>query len=365
MDTSLSDEEQTLRGPPELTREEKRNLQHRARDMGLWGIDTPKEFGGADLNQTMLAISTMELGRTFVYFRFLGIGIDSVNLMQLNEEQRARFIERALDGDLVVSFAVTEPHSGSDASQMTTSAVQDGDEWVITGEKTWISFADQADVAFVYARTPEDGPESITSFIVERERGWTSSPIPVMGTESPGSIFLDHVRVPDENRISPVGEGFKLAMKNIHRARAFAGTARNIGASERLLELAIEYARSRVTFGKPLAERQAIQWMIADSDAEIRAAKLLVLHAASQADRKGDYRHNAEVAKLFVANTVNRVVDRVMQIHGAMGLSKEFQIQRWYRNLRVERIYEGSDEMCRNAIQRNLFRGFAIPGELG
>jgi acyl-CoA dehydrogenase len=345
-------------GHPELNRPEERELQAKAQSSGLWGIDLPAEYGGADLSHVAIAITNMELGRSFLDFQFGGHISPSFLLM--NEDQKQRYLPPLLDGSRTHCFALSEPGVGSDAHGLKTTARRSGPDWVINGEKHWISRGNHADLALVFAKTPDEGtdPEAVTLFLVEREWGWTSSPIPVMGTMECASLSFVDVPCPDANRIGPVGGGLALAMRQLHRARAVFLPARDAGACERMLSMAIAHAKQRTTFGKPLSERENIQWMIADAEVDIRAAKLLTFAAACEADRGADYRHAACVAKLYGAQMANRVVDTVLQIHGASGYSEELPISRWYRNMRVHRIYEGSDEMNRMAIQRNLLRGY-------
>lgn len=351
-------------GPPELTRAELSELQERAKKSGLWAVDMPAAYDGAELSTTMVALMNMELGRTFVNFRFGG-SATLPDLLILDEEQQQRFVWPVVRGESKCAFALTEPQSGSDARNMRTTAVRQGDDWIINGEKTWISYGHEADVALVFARTSQEGdPDGVTLFIVERSRGWTSRPIPVLGTMTCASLSFVDVVVPDENRVGEVNNGFGMAMRNMHRVRASVQTALNIGAAERLLELSIAYAKERITFGLPLADRQSIQHMLAESDVELRGAKILVLLAAAKLDRGRDARHDAAVAKISAARTANRIVDRAMQIHGAMGFSRELPIQRWYRNLRIERIWEGSDEMMLDSIKRELLSGSVKPGRL-
>ena len=184
-----------------------------------------------------------------------------------------------------------------------------------------------------------------------------------MGEWGPASLSFQDVRVPSANILGEMGQGFTLGMQWIGQGR-WVIAARAVGAAERLLQMAIDYANSRVTFGQPIGERQAIQWMIADSAVEIEATKWLALRAAWMAEQGQDTRHLASMAKLFGAGMGNRVVDRVMQIHGGMGYTRELPIERWYREMRVWRIYEGTDEIQHFIIARNLLKGHVKVGEL-
>jgi acyl-CoA dehydrogenase len=280
--------------------------------------------------------------------------------------QRERYLLPTIAGERRSCFALTEPGAGSDARNIRTRAVRSGDHWVINGEKTFISRGHEADFAIVFAVTdPEEGADGgVTCFLVDRDMGWRSEPIPTMGGWSPASIVLDDVRVPDENVLGEAGNGFTLALRWIGQGR-FMIPARAVGSAERMLQMAIDYARIRHSMGRPIADYQAIQWMIADSQVEIESAKWLSLYAAWRVQEGRDARHAAAIAKLNGAVMANQVVDRVLQIHGGMGYTKELPIERWYRELRILRIYEGTDEIQRRTIARNLLKGHARLGGLG
>lgn len=346
-----------------LTPDERHLLQERARRSGLWGVDTPERFGGAALSNVVVAMVYTEYGRSFVDFKFGGWSPEILYLA--SEEQQHRYLLPQLEGTRHYCYALTEPGTGSDARNIRTTAVRVGDAWVINGEKTFITYGNEADFAIVFARTPDEDvvKGSVTAFFVDRDAGWKSSRLAMMGAHDAASLVFDNVWVPDANRFGDVGGGFGLALRFIHRNR-YQLPARWAGAGERLLEMAVAYAQDRETFGRPLASRENIQFMIADAEAELRATKLLAYHAADLQDRGLDYRHAANCAKLFGAQSINRLVDSVMQIFGGMGYSRELPVERWYRDLRVARIYEGSDEMARMAIARDLFRGYLAPGEI-
>jgi acyl-CoA dehydrogenase len=191
--------------------------------------------------------------------------------------------------------------------------------------------------------------------------GWTSHFIQTMGEVGPASLAFDDVRVPARNVLGEVGQGFELAMAWIGRGR-YLIPARALGAAERLLGMALDYANTRETFGRPIGENHAIQWMIADSEVELEAARWLVLRAAWTVDQGRDARHTSSMAKLYGANMANHVVDRVLQIHGGMGYTRELPIERWYREARLWRIFEGTDEMQRLIISRDLLRGYTKIG---
>ncbi|TDD11792.1 acyl-CoA dehydrogenase family protein [Nonomuraea diastatica] len=383
MDFSLATEERQIRDTvrsfvekevmplePEVLRNERedrpaldadvlRDLRAKARKSGFWGINTPEEYGGAALGPIMSAIIAMELGRTFVPFSFGG-SADNI-LYAGTEEQKRRYLLPTIEGERRSCFAITEPGAGSDARNIRTRAVRDGAEWIVNGEKTFITGGNEADFVMVFAVAE---PYGVTCFLVDRDMGWRSEPIPTMGQWGPASLVFEDVRVPEENILGEPGRGFELAMEWIGQGR-YMIPARAIGSAERMLKMAVDYATIRKSMGRAIAEYQAIQWMIADSQVEIEAAKWLTLYAAWRVREGLDARHASSIAKLNGAVMANQVVDRVLQIHGGMGYTKELPIERWYRELRLLRIFEGTDEIQRRTIARNLIKGHARLGLIG
>ena len=341
-----------------ITPDELKALQDKARRAGFFGIQTPESHGGMGLGALAAALIEIELGRSFVPFRFAGEA-DNI-LFSANNEQQERYLVPTIEGTRKSCFAITEPGAGSDARAIRTSARREGDEWVISGEKTFITGGNDADFVMVFAVTDkEKGADGgVTCFLVDRDRGWRSAPIDTMGEWGPASLVFEDVRVPHSAILGEEGRGFELAMRWIGKGR-YMLPARALGACERLVEMGMEHAHNRVTFGQPIAERQAIQWMIADSAVEIEALRWLVLVAAWQVDRGIDSRQAQSMAKLYGGVRANEIVDRVLQIHGGMGYTKELPVERWYRELRLLRIYEGTDEIQRRTIARNLLRGHA------
>ncbi|SNY06307.1 acyl-CoA dehydrogenase family protein [Paractinoplanes atraurantiacus] len=386
MDFSLTDEERAIRDTarqfitrevmpleqeallrerrhqPGLELSELRELQQKAKKFGFWGLSTPEEYGGMNLPAVLQSLIWTEVGRTYIQFKFGGEA-DNI-LYYANEDQKREFLIPTIEGERISCFAITEPGAGSDAANIKLSATKDGDDWVLNGEKTFITNGNDADFVIVVAVTDrEKGVRGggTTAFLVDREMGWRSEFIQTMGEGGPAALVFDNVRVPARNILGEIGQGFELGMKWIGKGR-YLIPSNALGIAERALGMAIEYANTRETFGRKIGENQAIQWMIADSEVEIEAARWLILRAAWTVDQGWDPRHASSMAKLYGAKMVNEVVDRVMQIHGGMGYTRELPIERWYRQVRLMRIYEGTDEMQRLIISRDLLRGYTKIG---
>jgi acyl-CoA dehydrogenase len=343
--------------------EKTRELQLKAKEFGLWGINTPEEYGGINLGVVMSAMIGLELGRCFVPFQFGG-GADNI-LYSANQQQKETYLLPTISGERKSCFAITEPTAGSDATNIRMSATKDASgDWILNGEKIFITGGNEADFSIVFAvNDKEKGHRGgITAFLVDRAMGWTSQYVPTMGSWGPARLLFDNVRVPAENVLGEIGWGFRLAMAWIGAGRVLI-PARAIGQAERLLEIGLDYARQRQAFGHPIADYQAIQWMLADSAVEINAAKWIVMQAAWKQDEGIDNRHEASMAKLYGAQMVGRVADRVLQIHGGMGYTKELPIERLYREVRLYRIYEGTDEIQKRSIAKNLISGSVRIGE--
>lgn len=345
-----------LAGERELPRAELRALREKARRSGLWGVATPPEYGGAGLDPVTQALVNIELGHTFVPFTFGGAA-DNI-LYAATGDQVETYLKPTIAGTRLSCFALTEADAGSDLNALRTTARRDGPDWLITGEKTFISNGDDADYALVFAVTGDRTATTsgVTCFLVDRSAGWTSTPIPMMSSWRAASLYFDDVRVGAGHVLGEVGRGFELAMRWIGRGRLLA-PCKGIGAAQRLLAMAVEHANLRTTWGQPLADRQAIQWMIADSAVELESARLLTLRAAWLTTTPADARYASSMAKLSGTTMANAVVDRVLQIHGGLGYTKDLPIERWYRELRVLRIFEGTDEIQRRTIARGVLGG--------
>ncbi len=338
------------------------DVQHRldvtARQLGLASLSVPPELGGAGLGFLGLVVVKEELGRTIV--PWIIPGEPSVSLYACTEEQRERYLQPIIRGEKVMAFAQTEPEAGSDPAGMKTVAVRDGDEWVINGQKRFITAAHRADFLQVVAVTDKEKRQhgGITCFLVDtdtpgfevvrRDR--------IMGREAPCELRFDDCRVPANSVLGEVGGGFALAQKWLAAHDRLDQGPYAVGRAERALELATEYAKNRVTFGEPLANRQAIQTMLADSYLEIHQCRLMVYHAASKADRHEDIRVAASMIRLFATEMQSRVVDRAIQIHGGVGLSEDLPLAALYQYIRSLRITGGASEIQRYIIARHVLR---------
>jgi len=334
--------------------------------LGLFGLSIPEEYGGLGLTMEEEVNVAFELGRTSPAFRSLlgtnnGIGSQGL-ILDGTPEQRARYLPRLASGELVASFALTEPGAGSDAASLATTALRDGDHYVLNGTKRYITNAPEAGIFTVMARTnPADkGAHGISAFIVERgtpglSLGRLDRKMGQRGAHTCDVIFED-CRVPAANLIGGrEGVGFGTAMKVLDKGRLHI-SAVCVAAAERMLSDALAYALERRQFGQPIAQFQLVQAMLADSKAEIYAARSMVVDAARRRDEGRDVGTEAACAKLFASEMCGRVADRAVQIHGGAGYVSDYAIERFYRDVRLFRIYEGTSQIQQLIIARNMIR---------
>ncbi|QLG94233.1 acyl-CoA dehydrogenase family protein [Pseudomonas yamanorum] len=335
-------------------------------EMGLFGLTLPEAYGGLGLTMEEEVNVAFELGRTSPAFRsYFGTnnGIGSIGiLLDGTEAQKQHYLPKLASGELLSSFCLTEPDSGSDAASLKTSAIRDGDHYVINGTKRFITNAPHAGIFTVMARTNPDikGSGGISAFIVERNTpglslGKRDHKMGQKGAHTSDVIF-DNVRVPADQLIGGVeGVGFKTAMKVLDKGRLHIAAV-SVAAAERMLNDALNYAIERKQFGQPIAEFQLIQAMLADSKAEIYAARCMVLDAARKRDEGQNIGTEASCSKMFATEMCGRVADRCVQIHGGAGYVSEYAIERFYRDVRLFRLYEGTTQIQQLVIARNMIR---------
>lgn len=339
------------------------DLVQEMRELGLFGLSIGEEFGGLGLNMDEEVRIAFELGRTSPAMRSTfgtNVGIGSQGLvMDGNDAQKAKYLPRIASGEIITSFALTEPDVGSDSGAVKTRAELDGGSYVLNGSKRYITNADKADLFTVMARTGGPGPKGVSAFLVPRDLPGLSVGKPERKMGQQGAhvcdVIFDNVRVPVENRLGVEGDGFKVAMRVLDRGRLHI-SAVCVGAAERLIADSVAYAKDRQQFGKPIAEFQMIQAMIADSVAEAKAAKALVLQTARAKDRGERITEDCACAKLIASEMVGRVADRAVQIFGGAGYIADYGIERFYRDVRLFRIYEGTSEIQRTIIAREALR---------
>jgi acyl-CoA dehydrogenase len=351
-------------------------LRAKARTAGLWNPHLPAEWGGLGLGALGMALVSQELGVSSLASLALNcMAPDEGNMHLLlhaaSPEQKERYLRPLAEGRVRSCFAMTERDVGSsDPTQLRTAAKQEGDGWVLNGEKWFITGAHGAAFAIVVARS-EDDPEidprqRYTLFLVDSENpGWeVVREIPVMGTEGPGGhceVRLNDCRLGPGALLGMPGEGFALSQVRLGPAR-LAHAMRWIGVAQRALDIATQRAISREAFGSPLAGHEAVAWMLADSAMELYAARLMVLHAAWKIESGQSFKQEVAIVKVFVAETLGQVVDRAIQICGSLGYSADLPLERFYRDARAARIYDGPSEVHRMIIARNLVKAMAASG---
>jgi alkylation response protein AidB-like acyl-CoA dehydrogenase len=332
-------------------------------ELGLLGMTIPEVHGGAGLDSLTAAIAIEELARGSASLAVTVSVSNSVCAGPIvrygTEEQKNRYLSRLARGEILGGFSLTEADSGSDAAALRTRAVRKGDLYLLTGDKAWVTNVQMGSLFVVLAVTdPAKGSRGISAFLVERDfPGFTFGKVEdKMGLRSSltGSLLLQDCRVPVSNLLGEEGQGFKIAMNTLDGARIGIG-AQSVGIARACLEESIAYAGQRHAFGKPIGELQAIQFMLADMATAIEGARLLVHRAAWLRDR-GDvpYTREASMAKLFASEMVNEVAYQAVQIHGAYGYSREYPVERYFRDARVTTIYEGTSEIQRLVIARKL-----------
>lgn len=335
------------------------------KSLGLFGLSIPEEYGGLDLSMEDECLVAVELGRTSPAFRSTfgtNVGIGSQGLVMFGTDaQKQKYLPGIASGEIITSFALTEPEAGSDSANVQTRAILDGDCYVLNGTKRFITNANKADLFTVMARSDpaKAGAGGVSAFLVERSLPGLSigKPEKKMGQQGAHicDVIFDNVRVPVENRLGREGEGFKVAMQVLDRGRLHI-SAVCVGVAERLIKDSVEYASDRKQFGQNLSQFQLVQGMIADCKTESLAAKALTMETARKRDAGESVTMEAAAAKYFASEMVGRVADKAVQIFGGAGYIAEYGIERFYRDVRIFRIYEGTSQIQQVVIARETLK---------
>ena len=348
----------------EETDEIPKHVFEMAAEMGLFGLSIPEEYGGTGMDMLDKCLIFEELGRTHLGFTtVIGShnGIGTVGIVNLGtEEQKKKYLPAMASGEKIGAFALTEPNAGSDAANLRTMAEKKGDRYILNGTKHFITNSVDGQIFTVMAVTDKSkGARGITCFILEKgfpgfKVGTVEKKMGLKGAHSAELIFED-CEVPAENLLGKEGEGLLNALKTLSNGRVGLA-ARNLGACGKLLDMSIEYAKQRVQFGKPIAEFQAVQHMLAEMAMDTEVTRSMVYRVAWMADQHMPLIKEAAMTKLFASEAFCRVVDKAFQIYGGMGFMKEFPIERFYRDARINRVIEGTSEIQKNIISGQLLK---------
>jgi len=342
-----------------LTAEERAPIDRKSRELGLWGLDAPEDVGGSDLAEVALVGVAEELGKTVTPYVFPP---DSPNLRMLmvtvNEEQRAQYLAPYVRGEKISAIGISEPGAGADPSGMTTTAVRKDGGWVLNGRKIWISKAAEADFTILMAVTDRSkGRHGISAFLVDKGTPGFNvlRRIPMIGGHITYEVALEDCLLPASKLLGKEGEGFAPMQVRLSTKR-LEMSCNCIDVAQRALDMMCEYAPQRVTFGSPLAERQTIQWWVADAATRIHACRLMAYDAAWKIDQGRDARTEVSMIKVFATEMAWEIVDKAMQTFGAMGMTKEVPLQLMASLVRNMRIYDGPSEVHRWVVARKLLR---------
>ncbi|WP_408010395.1 acyl-CoA dehydrogenase family protein [Pseudalkalibacillus sp. A8] len=338
-----------------------------SKEMGLFGLSIPEEYGGLGIGMIGKCALYEELGKTHNGFTTLigaHTGIGTVGIVEMgNEEQKKRYLPLMASGEKIGAFALTEPEAGSNASNLKTMAVKIGDKYILNGTKHYITNATEADVFTVMAVTdPDKGAKGITSFIVEKDfpgfhLGAVEEKMGLKGSHSAELIFED-CEVPEENVLGEIGKGYVNALKILANGRAGLA-ARNLGSCQKLLDMCMEYVEERKQFGVPIIEHQAVAHMVAEMGVETEALRSFTYRVAWMVDQGEKVIKEAAMLKLYGSEVYNRVADKALQVHGGVGYISDYPIERFYRDARITRIYEGTSEIQKNIIAAQLRKEYS------
>jgi alkylation response protein AidB-like acyl-CoA dehydrogenase len=335
---------------------------HALKAMGLTALSFPEEYGGEGAPLVTQAIVTEEIARacasTSLIFLISKLGMLPV-INFGTEEQKQRYLTRVAAGESQASYCLSEPDAGSDVASMKTRAVRDGDDWILSGSKCWITNGGISDLYTVFARTSDDRHKGISTFVVEADQGVQVTKLEhklgIKGSPT-AQILLDDVRVSDDQRVGDVGQGFPIAMHTLDRSRPTIG-AQAVGIAQGALDYAMQYMKERRTFGKPIAEYQGLQWMVADAAMRIEAARGLVYRACAlvdEGDPRGELSTFGAMAKCFASDVAMQVTTDAVQLLGGYGYTSEFPVERMMRDAKITQIYEGTNQIQRIVTAKRL-----------
>lgn len=342
------------------------HIMEKSKEMGLFGLSIPAEYGGTGIDMVGKCSLFEEIGRTSNgYMTVIGAhtGIGSVGIVELGtEEQKQKYLPRMASGEIIGAFALTETTAGSHAAALKTTAVRKGDKYILNGAKQYITNAPIAGVFTVMAVTdPTKGAKGITSFLVDKSApgliiGKTEEKMGLRGSHS-SEIFFEDCEVPVENVLGVEGLGYINALTILANGRAGLA-ARNLGSAQKLFELSVKYAHEREQFGKPIFEQQIIQHYLAEMALDIETLRSFTYRVAWMVDQGMNVIKEAAMAKLLGSEIYNRIADKAVQIHGGLGYMKEFPVERYYRDARITKIYEGTSEIQKNIIAAQIHKEY-------
>jgi butyryl-CoA dehydrogenase len=330
---------------------------------GLFGMCTPPEYGGTGLDLLTTAIAAEEIAKVSMSASgIIGIqaAVTAAPIAKFgNEEQKKAYLHDMANGKRIGAFCLTEPVAGSDAAAIETKAVKEGDEYVLNGTKTFITQGEVADLAVVFAKTPEEDGEAVTTFLVDKRKSpfKVGSKIEVMGLRGTGTaeLIFENCRVPKENLLGKEGDGFLIAMMTLNESR-IGVAAGGVGLAQAAFDTAANYAKQRKAFGRPIGKFEAIQWMLADMLSQIHSARLLTYHAAYLRDQQQDFVKEASMAKVFASEVAVEATRRAIQILGGYGPTKDYPLERYYRDAKILEIVEGTSEIQRLILAREILQ---------
>jgi alkylation response protein AidB-like acyl-CoA dehydrogenase len=341
-----------------------REVLDKAAELGFLGLPFPEEYGGGDMGEVGYCVLLEELSRACFSTAVAIGGHVSIGAMAVylagTPQQKQHFMPALCSGEKLAAFALTEPQAGSDSGAQRTTAVKKGDLWILNGQKNFITNGGIADVYSVFAMTdPAAGIRGISCFLVEKDMpgfraGKPEEKMGIRGSHTT-DLFFEDVEVPAENLLGEINKGFRVAMATLDVGRIGIG-ALCLGAAKEVLDLSVKHSKQRVQFGKPIAQQQAIQWMLAEMATQVYAMENMVYRTAWRCDQKLPLTRESAMTKLYCSEALGKCVDHAVQIHGGMGYMSEYPIERFYRDARITRIFEGTNEIQKLVIAREVLK---------